>query len=425
MDIKRREFLRQSGVLGAAALVAADSGVAVGAPITAHPSRKPTLITIYLRGGADALGTIVPYADRNLTTVRPNLSMPGPDANNPKSVLPLDEFFGFNPNMKALHELYKKKQCAAIMCVGSPHPTRSHFNAQDFMERAAPGIDNVGTGWLNRYLKESRRSGESNLRAFSLQSLLPRSLRGDYPVLARPNQKAQLAMRMYAQLYAGMDKKKMSRSDKRGLKTQRTIRAFGQRTIEQLTELDKILKTPQKNAAEYPKSGLGRQLRDISKVIIANQGLEVTALDIGGWDHHINQGPVDGQLGRKLGDVSASIGAFVENVGPERMKNVMILIMSEFGRTVRENGNRGSDHGHGGFMIAVGGPVKGGKVYGKWTGLDRDKLYQQRDLPVHTDFRLVFAETLNDLYGFDGIKLGLFPQYTAAASGPLDFLRGA
>ncbi len=431
MATTRRDFLLQSSVSAFAAttIMSAQSPELYGAPRRKTKTRrlrqKPTLIVIYLRGGADPLGTIAPYGDKNLAKVRPNLTMPGPDSNEVGSVLPLDDIFGFNPNMKALHNLYEKKMCAPIVCVGSPHPTRSHFDAQDFMERAAPGLRNIKRGWLNKYLSETESAQDANLRSFSLQSLLPRSLRGDYPVLARPDQKADLAMAMYSHLYP--EKKMMSRSKKKkkegmGSGTQQMIRDFGQRTIQQLKELNEVLEKSPPTKVTYPTSRFGKQFHDIAKIVNAERGLEIAALDYGGWDHHINQGPTDGQLGKKLGDVSDSIGAFVADVGEERMKKITILVMSEFGRTVRENGNEGSDHGHGGFMLAVGGSVKGGKVYGKWTGLEKDKLYQKRDLPVHTDFRLIFAETLKDMYGFDGMKLGMFPQYSPQ-SGPLDFLK--
>jgi uncharacterized protein (DUF1501 family) len=188
-----------------------------------------------------------------------------------------------------------------------------------------------------------------------------------------------------------------------------------------LAELNAILDQPQQGTAKYPQSTFGRQLRDIAKVIKANRGLEVTALDYGGWDHHINEGPIDGQLGKNLADVSASVGAFVNDLGPAAMEHVLILIMSEFGRTVKENGNRGTDHGHGGFMLAVGGRLNGKKVYGKWTGLEDNQLYQSRDLPVHTDFRDVFAETLKGVFKFDAIKAGLFPRYRPQTP-PLDFI---
>ena len=432
MGTTRRDFLLRSSAsaIAATAMMSAQSPDALGAPRkktnTTRTRRKPTLIVIYLRGGADPLGTIVPYADKKLSRVRPSLTMPGPDSNEVGQVLPLDDIFGFNPNMKALHDLYEKKMCAPIVCVGSPHPTRSHFDAQDFMERAAPGLRNVKQGWLNKYLEETESIKDANLRSFSLQSLLPRSLRGDYPVLARPDQKADLAMAMYSHLYP--EKKMMSRPKRKkkkkgmGSNTQQMIREFGQRTIKQLKELNAVLEKSPPSKVTYPTSRFGKQFRDIAKIVMADRGLEIAALDYGGWDHHINQGPIDGQLGKKLGDVSDSIGAFVADVGEERMQSTTILVMSEFGRTVSENGNQGSDHGHGGFMLAVGGMVKGGKVYGKWTGLERDKLYQQRDLPVHTDFRLIFAETLKDMYGFDGMKLGMFPQYTPE-TGPLDFLK--
>ncbi len=424
MVTTRRELLKQSGagVLGAAGAATVVSPEVFGAQQSARSRQKPTLIVVYLRGGADPLGTIVPHADQQLSKVRPNLTIPGPNTKSPDRLLPLDSIFGFNPRMKALHKLYEEKRCAALVCVGSPHPTRSHFDAQDFMERAAPGMRNVSKGWLNQYLEETQTSGEANLRAFSLQSLLPRSMRGDYPVLARPDQKAELAMALYSNLYPEQKMSRPTSTKGLGLDTQRTIRSFGSRTIKQLQELNQVLNQSSETKVPYPNSRFGRQLRDIAKVVNADRGLEVAALDYGGWDHHINEGPLDGQLGQKLADVSDSIGAFVANVKPAKMKNVLILVMSEFGRTVKENGNRGTDHGHGGFMLAVGGPVQGGKVYGKWTGVEKDKLYQQRDLPVHTDFRLVFAETLLDLFGFDGMKLGMFPQYTAA-SGPLDFLR--
>lgn len=424
MATTRRNFLRTTGagVLATTALGATQSFNANGALRDQNGKDKPTLIVVYLRGGADPLGTIVPYTDKYLPEVRPNLHIPGPKSGSSNRVLPLDDLFGFNPNMKALHKLYKQKMCAPIVSVGSPHPTRSHFDAQDFMERAAPGLRSVNKGWLNRYLNETSSKDDANLRAFSLQPLLPRSMRGDFSVLARPDQKADLAMAMYSHLYPDNKSMRLRKDANEGAQTQKMIRNFGTRTIQQLSELNEVLEKASPSKAPYPETRFGRQMRDIATTIKANRGLEVTALDYMGWDHHIDEGPIDGQLGKALGDASDSIGALTTDLGPKRMKNVLVLVMSEFGRTVRENGNKGSDHGHGGFMIAVGGSVNGGKVYGKWTDLEKDKLYEQRDLRVHTDFRLVFAETLLDLYGFDGMKLGMFPEYKPD-SGPLDFLK--
>lgn len=419
MTTNRREFVIQAGACVAGAAVAA---VPRAAQAVQKSKPTPTIIAVYLRGGADPLGTIVPYGDKRLGQVRSTLLVPEPDSGSENALLPLDGNFGLNPNMKEMYALYQKGMFAPIVCVGSPHGTRSHFDAQDFMERGAPGMPNVTTGWLNRFLTETRTPKDANLRAFSLQPLLPRSLRGEYPVLARPETRADQAMRVYYELYGGGMEKPAPRSEAFGQKTKAFIQEFGTRTIEQLAELNAVLDQMPAPTVKYPESGYGRQLRDVAKVIKAERGLEVTALDIGGWDHHINEGPVDGELGRKLADVSASIGAFVEDLGPQRMENVLILVMSEFGRTVHENGTKGTDHGHGGFMFAVGGKVNGKKVYGKWNGLEDSALYQQRDLPVNDDFRTVFAEALQKMFKYDALKQGLFPEYVAQAE-PLGLLR--
>ncbi len=419
MNNTRREFVQQAGVTALGAALASTAAQQAAAAPTPPARQAPTLIAVYLRGGADMLGTVVPYADKDYPRVHPTIAVPDPDSKAAKRALPLDDTFGFNPNMKALHALYQKGMCVPIVCVGSPHSTRSHFDAQDFMERGAPGQKMVTSGWLNRYLQETRTASDANLRAVSLQSLLPRSLRGAYPVLAKPDQKAELALGMYSQLYRKSSTGGTPSAS--GQETKKTIESLGARTIEQLSELTGILEKSAPSAVRYPDTGFGRQMRDIARIIKARRGLQVTALDYGGWDHHINEGPIDGQLGKKVGDVSDSIGAFVDDLGPQLMKNVLVLVMSEFGRTVRENANHGTDHGHGGFMLAVGGRVSGKKVLGKWTGLEANKLYEQRDLPVHTDFRVVFAAALKGTFGFDGIKEGLFPEYTPDSPRPLVF----
>jgi uncharacterized protein (DUF1501 family) len=425
MDRTRREFLKQAGasVLGASALTGAAPLVAAAPAAAAKKEiQSPTLIAVYLRGGADQLACVVPYTDKEYRRHRPTLALADPEAKEAGAVLPLDGTFGLNPNLRQLHALYKKGLCVPVVACGSPHPTRSHFDAQDFMERAAPGQKAVSTGWLNRYLQETRSAQDANLRAASLQALLPRSLRGPYPVLARPDQDAELALRTYSLLYN--HKGKPGGGSAAGGEGKKAIEEFGARTIEQLAEMNQILEHSPPPAAKYPDSGFGRQMRDLAKLVKARRGLEVTALDYGGWDHHINLGPVNGAMGKQLADVSAAVGAFVDDVGPKLMANVLILVMSEFGRTVTENSNKGTDHGHGGFMLAVGGRVNGGAVYGKWTGLGEGQLYEKRDLPVHTDFRTVFAEVLKAQFGFDAIKVGMFPEYTPD-SPPLGFLKGA
>jgi uncharacterized protein (DUF1501 family) len=424
MNTTRREFVNAAGGLAIGAALAPGMQAA---PETKNVSRtkKGTLLAVYLRGGADPLGVIVPFADPNLTRWRPSLSLPGPDDPGPHRLLPLDGTFGLNPNMKAVHAMYERGYCAPIVCVGSPHGTRSHFDAQDFMERGAPGQKLISTGWLNRYLEATKSKHDANLRAISLQPLLPRSMRGPYSVLARPDGKTDLALDTYARLYPGsaMNKKKPTKSGPLGSQTRGVIQQFGTRTIEQLRELQQVLEKSPSAKVKYPRSEFARLLADLAKVIKADRGLEVTALDYGGWDHHINEGPANGQLGKMLFDVSESLGAFYEDLGSAG-ERVCVLVMSEFGRTVKENGNQGTDHGHGGFMLAIGSMVQGKKVHGHWGGLAESQLYENRDLPVHTDFRVIFAEVLDGLLQFDGIKEGLFPEYTPQ-SPPLALIRAA
>jgi uncharacterized protein (DUF1501 family) len=422
MITTRRDLLEQTGmalVAGSAAHVLVGS-VASAAPLKRSTAR-PTLVIVYLRGGADALNIVAPYRDKDYLRYRPSLALAQPGS-SAGAVLQLDDQFGFNPNLKELHELYEQGICAPIVAVGSPHGTRSHFDAQDFMERGAPGLKNVSTGWLNRYLQDTKTSKDANLRAVSLQPLLPRSLRGAYPVLARPEQKADQAMALYSQLY--MEQPARMGSSKGGQQgTKMAVQEFGARTIEQLYELNGVLDQSDSSGVKYPETGFGRQMRDIAKLIKAQHGLEVTALDYGGWDHHIDEGPVTGQLGKKLADVSGSLGAFAKDLGSEQLKNTLVLVMSEFGRTAKENDNQGTDHGHGGFMLAIGGKLHGKKVYGKWTGLDESQLYEGRDLPVNTDFRIVFAEALHGLFGFDLVKSKLFPDFDVQANA-LHLLQG-
>ncbi len=407
-------------MLGAAAIGASCPGLASAGDAKSGAGQKPTLVVIYLRGGADAVNVIVPYAEKLYRTKRPTIAIPGPDSKAEKRVIPLDDTFGLNPNLKGISQLYKQGKCAPIVCVGSNHNTRSHFSAQDYMERGAPGMANVRTGWLDRYLYATRKADDPTLRAFALQPQLPRSLRGDYPVLALPSNSSSGTMEIFRDLYGEMPGMTTRDGNESAQQTKLTIQQAGSKTITQIKALNKLLATPDAPGVKYPATQFGGNLRRIAKVIKANKGLEVTALDYRGWDHHRSEGPVNGVLGTKLADLDGSLKAFADDLG-DRMDKVQVLVMSEFGRTVKENGNKGTDHGHGGFMLAIGGMVRGGKVYGKWTGLDDSKLWRKRDLPVHTDFRNVFAETLQKTFGYDGIKAGLFPEYTRA-NPPLNIL---
>lgn len=421
MKITRREFVKTGAALAGLGAMAPEL---LMAQAEAAAKAKPTLVVLYLRGGADSLNTIIPYQDPLYYSIRPTINVsPRPKNGEPPAVI-VNKQFAFHPSMRPLFPLYERGIMAPIINAGSTHPTRSHFDAQDFMERAAPGVKSITEGWLNRYLTATKTMDDRPLRAVSLQPTLPRSLRGEYPVLAVPHYGADHAMNVFESLYGCADEKEAIASTQAppegqaeqaakpqaAAETMRQIMAAGSTGIKKLRRLNELLKQGGQSAAPYPNGHLARQFRDVAKLIKADEGLEVVALDYNGWDHHAYQGAVEGTFGNMLGELSQTLAAFIEDLGPFADKTV-VLAMSEFGRTARENGNNGSDHGHGGYMMLVGGPVRGGRIYGKWTGLERDALNDGRDLPVHTDFRNVFAEVLHGMFGFDAQRANFFPDY--------------
>ena len=389
-------------------LKAAGAGIASLAlpfPVTqafAGETKKPTVVILFLRGGMDALNVIVPYKDRHYYDMRPTLAIP---AEGDKAVIPLDSRFGIHPSLGALKPFWDAGELAPIVNVGSPHATRSHFDAQDFMEYAAPGMRTVRDGWLNRYLALSGSDSAATLRALAMQGLLPRSLRGKYSVLAVPEANVlrdENMLKMFGELY-GEHPGKMDRREDSVVKA-------GRYTAETLKRFKKIIDGQGgRIEAKYPKSRLGTKLRAIAHVIRSGEGLEVAAIDINGWDTHANQGKFDGSMPRLMQDLGDSLAAFMTHLG-DHLDNTLIVTMTEFGRTCKENGNYGTDHGHGGCMFLMGGGVRGGKVHGKWAGLGEREMYQGRDLKVTTDFRDVFGEILQRHFRFKVAK-GFFPGY--------------
>ncbi len=423
----RRQFIKESGsvVLGASALGHLGTQLAHAEPTEEGGRGRPTLVAIYLRGGADSLNTLVPHGDPLYYRNRPSIAIPRPGAQGSGGALRLNDLFGLHPAMERLMPLFQRGHLVPIVNVGSPHDTRSHFDAQDFMERAAPGIRSITEGWLNRFLHMTRSPDDTPFRAISLQATLPRSLRGQHPVLAVPSIQTAHTLHTFENLYAcneGQRADQQEPADRSSAqKMWQRVADAGAATIRQTRELERITQSPDNRTTTYPDSHFGAQMRDLAKLILADRGLEVAALDYRGWDHHAYQGGASGRMATMLGDVSAGLAGFAEHLG-EHMNRVLVLVMSEFGRTAKENGSNGTDHGHGGFMLAMGGMVKGKRVYGKWTGLSDSALHQRRDMPVHADFRQVFAESLYDLYGFDPFKRDFFPGYNHRAM-PLDLLK--
>jgi uncharacterized protein (DUF1501 family) len=408
--ISRRIFLK-NGAFAFVSLGFAPSFLARTAAAAGGAGRPKRLIAIFQRGAVDGLNVVVPFAESSYYTSRPSIAIPRPGSGD-GAAIDLDGFFGFNPRLQALKPLWDARQLAIVHACGSPDNTRSHFDAQDYMETATPGRKSTADGWLNRYLQARAHDaadagpadGQSPFRAVALAPQLPRMLQGAAPALAL-NQVAQFDVRggggrasaMFEAAYASAPDQVLNGTGRQ---------AFD--AIKMLKSTDPAKYQPE-NGAEYPTTPFGQALRQVAQLTNSNLGLEVAFADIGGWDTHVNQGAAQGQLANRLDDFARAISALVKDLG-DRMEDTVVLTMSEFGRAVNENGNRGTDHGHGNAMMVIGGAVRGGRVYGKWPGLAVEQRWERRDLAVTTDFRDVFAEIVVRHLGVSSAN-AIFPGY--------------
>jgi len=398
--ISRRVFLK-NGSFALVSLGFAPSFLARTAFAAGSTRRSKKLIAIFQRGAVDGLSVIVPYGENEYYRARPTIAVGRPRSGD-AGALDLDGFFGFNPRLAPLKPFWDRRDLAIVHACGSPDATRSHFDAQDYMESATPGVKSTGDGWLNRYLQTRHAETESSFRAVALTSQLPRLLQGSAPALAM-NQIAQFGIRA-ANMNDSLEAQYQAAAD-------RVLNGTGREAFDAMKTLRTADPTryDAENGADYPRSPFGQALKQIAQLTKADVGLEVAFADLGGWDTHVNQGSSQGQLAQRLDDFSRSLAALVTDLG-DRMADIVVLTMSEFGRAVNENGNRGTDHGHGNAMIVIGGGVRGGHVYGKWPGLAADKRYEGRDLAVTTDFRDVFAEIVVKHMGVADPK-PIFPGY--------------
>jgi uncharacterized protein (DUF1501 family) len=402
MKLTRRAFLKRGGL----ALVSVGT-VPLWGPsflqqlvFAAEPARavggKKILICIFQRGALDGLSMVVPYGDKHYYESRSDIAIAQPTQKaGPQGVLNLDGFFGFHPNMAALLPLYKSGHLALIQACGSPSSSRSHFDAQDFMECGVADDKSIRTGWLNRALLQcpEDRAKLTPFRAVSMTAMLPRTLQGDQEALAIPDLKtfgvgADGSIPTAATTTAANGFEGMYETAVGDLLHGTGKDAFD--AIGMLQSADPTKYKPQ-NGASYPNGEFGRSLMQIAQMVKANIGVEVAFAEVGGWDTHANQGGANGQLANRFTELSHSLAALYQDLG-DRMNDVVVLTMSEFGRTVRQNGNRGTDHGHATCFMVLGGPVRGGRVYGRWPGLAREQLFEGRDLMLTTDYRDVFAE---------------------------------
>jgi uncharacterized protein (DUF1501 family) len=410
--LTRRIFLRDSAVV-MAGIGAVPTWLARAA--TLEGKKRKTLVAIFQRGAADGLNIVIPFGDKRYRDLRPTLAIAAPsrqnNGNGPQNgAIDLDGTFALNGALEPLKSLWEKQHLAIVEATGSPDPSRSHFDAQDYMESGTPG-KSTENGWLNRALPAAE-NGASPLRAVAMGSRVPRTLRGEHEVIAlNDTQQFKLGNEEAASIIQSMY----------STTTDAPLRRTGRDAFEAMKLLQSMNQAPPPppgaNGFRYDQGGeLGRSLQQLAQLIKADAGVEVSFAEVGGWDHHGNENP---QLANLLRQFSTAIAAFFQDMG-DRMEDIVLVTMSEFGRTVEENGNAGTDHGHGSLMMVLGGAVQGGKVYGKWPGLEREQLYEGRDLAVTTDFRAVLSELVSGHLGQN--KLGtVFPEFQPPA--PLGLLR--
>lgn len=417
MQMNRRFFLHK-GALAVAGTAAIPSFLvrSVMAETGANPRKR--LVVIFQRGAADGLNIVVPYREKNYYAMRPSIAIPQ------NQVVDLDGFFGLHPSLSPFKPLYDQGHLAIVHAAGSPDSTRSHFDAQDYMESGTPGIKNTQDGWLNRALQAEdlrhRCAGtceqHTAFRALALGPDVPRTLAGKVPAIALNNVNGFTVAGRGPALSPAASAFEAMYADS----GDRIFHSAGDETFDAV----KMLRAA--NPAQYqpgpgvsyPNTEFGNNMRQIAQLLKADLGVEAAFTDVNGWDTHQNQGSVNGQLANRLNDFAASIAAFWRDMGDEA-GNITVVTMSEFGRTARENGTGGTDHGHANAMFVLGGNVKGGKVYGRWPGLDNDQLNEGRDLLLTTDYRQVLGEVVSQTLGANNLEL-VFP---GASLAPNRFLR--
>ena len=404
MAINRRVFIKKSGIamLGLSTL---PSFLQRAVAATAMPNKKK-LVVLFQRGAADGLNIVVPFAEPNYYKIRPSIAIPAPTAGGNLAAIDLDGFFGVHPSLAPLAKLFHSGELAIVHAAGSPDTTRSHFDAQDYMESGTPGVKATDDGWLNRTMQTMPEQNATPFRAVALGPNLPRMLHGTAPAVALPDVKQfQVLAGAGSQMVQGGFEAMYAQT------VDTALRGTGTETFEAIDMLKKAnpAQFQPENGADYPKNRYGQSIQQVAQLLKANIGLEVAFLDTGGWDNHVNEGGVQGQLANLLRDLGQGLDAFYKDMG-DRMEDVVVVTMSEFGRTAHENGNRGTDHGHANCMFVMGGAVKGGKAYGKWPGLGPQQLNEGRDLALTTDFRSVLGEIIQGHLGAKDLKT-VFPGF--------------
>ncbi|MEH1817799.1 MAG: DUF1501 domain-containing protein [Nostoc sp.] len=401
--MKRRDFLIQGGIFSASAIATISSNAWIARSATPNSDQK-RLIVIFLRGAVDGLNVVVPYSETAYYQARPQIAIPQPGKEG--GVIDLDGRFGLHPALDSLMPFWQQKSLAFVHACGSPDSTRSHFDAQEYMESATPGDKHTQDGWMNRLLGVI--SQKTPIQAVSVGETTPWIFSGRMPVAniasgrnanrPLPIDRPQLAA-AFDQLYDGNDA--LSQTYHQGRMARQAI----------MDDLDSEMKMAN-NGAPSP-DGFASDAQRLAQLMLKDPRIELGFMALGGWDTHVNQGSTQGQLARNLKKLGSGLAALVGGLGSV-YQNTTIVVMSEFGRTVKQNDNGGTDHGHGNVMWVLGGNIRGGKVYGEWPGLSTTQLYQGRDLAITTDFRNVISAVLSDHLHLNEAKLNhVLPNYVS------------
>lgn len=416
MRVGRRGFMKNGALaLVGTSVIPSFLMRSVMAEVTTAAASRKKLVVLFQRGAVDGLNVVVPYREQNYYAMRPSIAI------KQNEVVDLNGFFGLHPAMVSFKPLYDAGQLAIVHAAGSPDTTRSHFDAQDYMESGTPGVKSTPDGWLNRALAEDMAGAgmkPSAFRAVALGPLVPRTLQGHVPALAI-NNLAEFSVGGKGPQGSALSQAFESMYDQ---SSDAMLHGTGQETFEAVKMLKAANPAQYKPGAgvSYPNSPFANSLKQVAQLMKANLGVEAAFSDVGGWDTHQNQGASSGQLANRLKDFADSISAFWKDMGDDA-ENITLVTMSEFGRTARQNGTGGTDHGHANVMFVLGGAVKGGKVYGKWPGLANEQLNEGRDLAVTTDFRAVLGEAACKTLGARRLET-VFPGARLDATGFLKFL---
>jgi len=423
-DLALRRSVTGGGFVRGGALALVGTGVipafltrSVYGEVARAAAGKKKLVVVFQRGACDGLNVVVPYKEPNYYAMRPTIGIAQ------KDLMDLDGFFGLHPAVASMKPLFDSGHLAMVQASGSPDPSRSHFDAQDFMESGTPGVKSTVDGWLNRALQVEvqpslQRGKASVFRAVALGAEVPRTLAGKVPAIAVAN----LAEFSVAGKGAAAEGESSAFEAMYDESSDALLHGTGADTFEAVKMLKATNPASYVPAAGvvYPKSAFGNSLKQVAQLLKANLEVEAAFADVGGWDTHQNQGGVEGQLAGRLRDFSDTLAAFWKDMGDEA-ENVTLVTMSEFGRTARQNGTGGTDHGHANVMFVLGGSVKGGKVYGRWPGLANEQLNEGRDLVVTTDFRNVLGEAAYKTLGVRKLDV-VFPGAKVEPGGFLNFV---